>query len=240
MTPVDAPPPISSGLALHACTFLMDMDEPGIGDRSILGEIIVAAPADSTQAEDFDEAQLLNFAAGHTNPVMEQRFRHIKAKAPRVSINGTARLIPADRHDAVFKEHFALHPLVVKRGKRRAADWSIRTLVAREAFYVDVDGEKTAIPLDGALYPKVAAVANTVVAQLNSRPADLVQICQKVYGQSVTRAFAHHLDDEAVYVMGATLDGWRDYVLDFGQPVRNAEELAAAIALTRRQAGLSA
>lgn len=45
------------------------------------------------------------------------------------------------------------------------------------------------------------------VAQLNSRPEDLVQICQRVYGQEVTRAFAHHLDDEAVYVMGATPDG---------------------------------
>jgi len=235
MGAVDAPPPVSSGLALHACTYRVSPDAEG--HTAELSEVLVAAPMGSTQADDFDEAQLLNYAVGHTNPIMAQRFKQIGASAPRVSINATVQALPEPDLPGAFTQHFAEHPLAVKRGKTSVEDWAVRRLQVNEVFYVHPDGEKEKATLEGdVVYPKVAAVANAFAAKLNSDPEQLLRICNRVYGQALTGAFVFHLDHEAFYVMGTEGQGWREYRMDYGAVVASHKELAAFLEVTQKQA----
>lgn len=241
----DAPPPISSGLGLHSCAW-KDYDPKQGGPVQLL-EIVLAAPMDSTAAEDFDEVTLLNYAVGHTNPNMAQRFKQIGATIPRLSINGTCQPLTEEEYGPTFLKHFAKHPLVMKRNKMNHSDWAIRKLVPHELYFTELDGEKTKLegtPFeDAAFHPKIANITNGFVAKLNSEPADIVTICNTVYEQQLVNAFVYLLDDEAFYVMGAekTEEGlaWREYVMEYGKPITEENELAQFFRLTRQQAGLS-
>jgi hypothetical protein len=229
---VDAPPAVSSGLAIHSCAF-RSLSAEG---RAAIGAITVAVPMDSTQRDDLDPSRSLNLAVGHTNPSMERRFKSIQGFTPRVSI--TANPIAVPHPDTVFRDHFSQHPLVLKRNKPGADAWALRALAIREAVYIDHRGDKTPVDLaEAAVNPAIAAVVNPTVAKLNSDPETLLRMCSVVYGRALTHAFAHHLDDEAFYVMGADPEGgWREYVMEYGQVLRTPGDLAAFFDVTRRQA----